>query len=88
MVGTRKAASAWALVEADARRRPAAMVGLIATAALALSTIVAATAVSIGIARADTFAIMATDQVSGTTVAVARARTWRRDMIGGDFIGR
>jgi hypothetical protein len=33
--------------------RPAALVELIATAALALSTLIAATAVSIGIARAD-----------------------------------
>ena len=94
MVGTQKA-SACTWVEAEARHQPAAMVGLIATAALALSTIVAVTAVSIGIARADTFAMaMNADQVSlaitllvtslltamgGLTVAVARVRTWRRE---------
>jgi hypothetical protein len=38
-----------------ARSRPVAMVELIATGALALSTVVAATAVSMGIARAEAF---------------------------------
>jgi len=37
------------------RNRPVALVELIATVALALSTLVAVTAVSIGIARADAF---------------------------------
>jgi hypothetical protein len=39
--------------ETTARGRPVAVVQLIATAALAFSTLVAVTAVSIGIARAD-----------------------------------
>ena len=39
------------------RRRPGAWVELITTAALALSTVVAVTVVSIGIARADAFGI-------------------------------
>lgn len=65
MVEIQRAAPAGALVGTEARRRPAATVGLIATAALALSTVVAATAVSIGIARADTFAMgMNVDQAS------------------------
>ena len=41
------------------RTRPAAVVELIATIALALSTVVAVTAVSIGIARADAFGMRA-----------------------------
>jgi glycerol uptake facilitator-like aquaporin len=44
-----------ALPTAEAQPRPATLVELITTAALALSTVVAATAVSIGIARADVF---------------------------------
>jgi hypothetical protein len=44
-----------ALPTAESQPRPVALVGLITTTALALSTIVAATAVSIGIARADVF---------------------------------
>jgi hypothetical protein len=44
-----------ALPTAESQPRPVALVGLITTAALALSTIVAATAVSIGMARADVF---------------------------------
>src|SRR5712691_2721498 len=39
--------------------RPVALVGLIATIALALSTLIAVTAVSIGIARADVFGAQA-----------------------------
>ena len=46
-----------ALETAESRRRPVALVELIATVALALSTVVAVTAVSIGIARADVFGI-------------------------------
>jgi len=45
----------YALPMAESQPRPVALVGLITTTALALSTIVAATAVSIGIARADVF---------------------------------
>ena len=48
-----------ALETAESRRRPVALVELIATVALALSTVVAVTAVSIGIARADVFGIRA-----------------------------
>jgi glycerol uptake facilitator-like aquaporin len=44
-----------ALPTAESQPRPVALVELITTAALALSTVVAATAVSIGIARADVF---------------------------------
>jgi hypothetical protein len=51
----RAAAQRAALVLAESRKRPAAIVELIATVALALSTVVAVTAVSIGIARADAF---------------------------------
>jgi glycerol uptake facilitator-like aquaporin len=46
-----------ALETAESRRRPVALVELIATVALALSTVVAVTAVSIGIARADVLGI-------------------------------
>ncbi len=46
-----------ALETAESRRRPVALVELIATVALALSTVVAVAAVSIGIARADVFGI-------------------------------
>ena len=42
-----------ALAAADARKRPIAPVELVATIALALSTVIAVTAVTIGIARAD-----------------------------------
>ncbi len=69
MVGTPEApACTW--VEAEARRQPAAMVGLIATAALALSTIVAVTAVSIGIARADTFAMAVNADQASLAIAL------------------
>jgi hypothetical protein len=44
-----------ALPTTESRSRPVALVELITTAALALSTVVAATAVSIGMARADVF---------------------------------
>jgi hypothetical protein len=43
----------------ESRRRPVALVELIATLSLALSTVVAATAVSIGIARAEVFGLRA-----------------------------
>jgi glycerol uptake facilitator-like aquaporin len=44
-----------ALAATQSRKRPVAWVEWIATVSLALSTVVAATAVSIGIARADVF---------------------------------
>lgn len=43
----------------EPRTRPAAVVELIATIALAISTVIAVTAVSIGIARADSLGIRA-----------------------------
>jgi hypothetical protein len=51
----RSAADDCALDTVDARRQPVALVQLIATMGLALSTVIAVTAVSIGIARAETF---------------------------------
>jgi len=58
-----------ALAAADARRRPIAPVELVATIALALSTVIAVTAVTIGIARADALNIH-TDGDS-STLAIA-----------------
>jgi glycerol uptake facilitator-like aquaporin len=58
-----------ALVATESRKRPVAWVEWIATVSLALSTVVAATAVSIGIARADVFG-MRTD---GDTAPLAIA---------------
>jgi glycerol uptake facilitator-like aquaporin len=52
------------------RRRPVALVELIATAALALSTVVAATAVSIGIARADAFGTRADGDTAPLAIAL------------------
>jgi glycerol uptake facilitator-like aquaporin len=46
-----------ALAATESRKRPVAWVEWIATVSLALSTVVAATAVSIGIARADVFGL-------------------------------
>jgi glycerol uptake facilitator-like aquaporin len=46
-----------ALEAMETRKRPVAWVEWIATVSLALSTVVAATAVSIGIARADVFGL-------------------------------
>jgi hypothetical protein len=51
------------------RRRPGALVELITTAALALSTVVAVTAVSIGIARADVLGL----RTEGDTAPLAIA---------------
>ena len=75
-----------ALEAAESRRRPAAMVELIATIALALSTVVAVTAVSIGIARADVFGIRADgdtgaarDRAADRSVAVGDGRAHRHD---------
>lgn len=56
MTGTKRAAAQrTAVTMVESRKRPAAKVELIATVALALSTVVAVTAVSIGIARADAY---------------------------------
>jgi len=50
------------------KSRPVALVELIATLALALSTLIAATAVSIGIARAEVFG--ASTDVAGAPLAI------------------
>ena len=56
MTGLERAASRrCALQTAESQARPVALVELITTVLLALSTVVAATAVSIGIARANVF---------------------------------
>jgi glycerol uptake facilitator-like aquaporin len=52
------------------RTRPVALVELIATVALALSTAVAVTAVSIGIARADAFGIRAESDAAPLAIAL------------------
>jgi hypothetical protein len=54
----------------DARRRRVAPVELIATIALALSTIIAATAVSIGIARADAFGMRGDGDAAPLAIAL------------------
>ena len=54
----------------ELRRRPVAWVELIATLSLALSTVVAATAVSIGIARADVFGMRAAGDPASLAVAL------------------
>jgi hypothetical protein len=51
------------------KNRPVALVQLIATAALAVSTLIAVTAVSIGIARADVFVARADSE--GAPLAIA-----------------
>jgi glycerol uptake facilitator-like aquaporin len=55
----RAASQRGALQAAESPPRPVTLVELIATLSLALSTVVAATAVSIGIARADVLGIRA-----------------------------
>jgi glycerol uptake facilitator-like aquaporin len=50
--------------------KPSTLVEIITTAALALSTIVALTAVSIGIARADTFGSTADSATAPLTIAL------------------
>jgi glycerol uptake facilitator-like aquaporin len=52
------------------RRGPVALVELIATVALALSTLVAATAVSIGFARADVLGARADADVAPIAIAM------------------
>jgi hypothetical protein len=74
MTGNKGAATAGrALVTTESRKRPAAVVELIATMGLALSTVVAVTAVSIGIARADVFAVgkMSTSASLATGLLIA-----------------
>ena len=71
MIRTKRAASDGCALEAtDAQSRPVAKVELIATVALALSTIVAATAVSIGIARADAFGVRADGDAAPFAIAL------------------
>ncbi len=59
MTGLERAPQRCALQTAEPQTRPVALVELITTVLLALSTFVAATAVSIGIARADVAGIRA-----------------------------
>jgi hypothetical protein len=59
-----------ALEGATRRTRSVALVELIATAALAFSTVVAVTAVSIGIARADAFAVGANADAAPFAIAL------------------
>jgi hypothetical protein len=54
----------------ESRRRPVALVELIATLSLALSTVVAAAAVSIGIARAEVFGMPADGDPAPLAVAL------------------
>jgi glycerol uptake facilitator-like aquaporin len=66
----RAAARRCALETAELPTRPAALVELITTVLLALSTVVAATAVSIGIARADVFGIRADADTAPFAIAL------------------
>jgi glycerol uptake facilitator-like aquaporin len=59
-----------ALAAAESRKRPVAWVEWIATVSLALSTVVAATAVSIGIARADVFGLRADGDAAPLAIAL------------------
>jgi glycerol uptake facilitator-like aquaporin len=59
-----------ALETAESRRRPVALVELIATVALVLSTVVAVTAVSIGIARADVLGMRADGDMAPVAIAL------------------
>jgi glycerol uptake facilitator-like aquaporin len=65
----RAASQRCVLQTAASRPRPVTLVELIATVSLALSTLVAATAVSIGLARADVFGIRA-DSESPLAIAL------------------
>jgi len=56
--------------ERSAERRTLAVTQLVATAALALCTLVAATAVSIGIARADTISSIVDNDMSTFALAL------------------
>jgi glycerol uptake facilitator-like aquaporin len=66
----RTAARRCALDRAESRTRPLALVELITTGALALSTLVAATAVSIGIARAHALGIGADGDSAPLAIAL------------------
>ncbi|MBX9772962.1 MAG: hypothetical protein K2Y71_01010 [Xanthobacteraceae bacterium] len=59
-----------ALEATESRKRPVAWMEWIATVSLALSTVVAATAVSIGIARADVFGLRADGDVAPLAIAL------------------
>jgi hypothetical protein len=59
-----------ALSSTESRERPASLVELIATLSLVLSTAVAATAVSIGIARAEVFTLRADDVSASLMIGV------------------
>jgi glycerol uptake facilitator-like aquaporin len=59
-----------ALQTTESQPRPAAPVELITTVLLALSTVVAATAVSIGIARADVFGVRADGDTAPLAIAL------------------
>ena len=76
----RAASRRWRPRDGGVAPRPVAMVELIATVALALSTVVAATAVSIGIARADAFGIRADGDPAPLAIALligfAVVRRW------------
>ena len=66
----RAAARRGALQTAESQPRPVALVELITTVLLALSTVVAATAVSIGIARADVFGVRADGDTAPLAIAL------------------
>jgi glycerol uptake facilitator-like aquaporin len=66
----RAAAERCALQAAESQTRRAAPVELITTVLLALSTVVAATVVSIGIARADVFGMRAESDVAPFAIAL------------------
>jgi glycerol uptake facilitator-like aquaporin len=71
MTGLERAASRrCALQTAESQARPVALVELITTVLLALSTVVAATAVSIGIARADVAGIRADGDPAPLAIAL------------------
>jgi hypothetical protein len=70
MIRTERDAPVCALEAADTRKRPAAKVELFATIALALSTVVAVTAVSIGIARAEAFGMRADSDAAPLAIAL------------------
>ena len=59
-----------ALAATESRKRPVAWVEWITTVSLALSTVVAATAVSIGIARADVFGLRADGDAAPLAIAL------------------
>jgi glycerol uptake facilitator-like aquaporin len=66
----RAAVQRYALESTESRERPVALVELFATVGLALSTIVAVTAVSIGIARADVFGVRADGDASSLAIGL------------------